>query len=255
MIWTWLRNRRRRALLSRPFPAEWDAWLQRNCRHGVRLSLDEQERWRSDIRLFVAEKHWEGCNGLTVSDEMRVTIAAHAVLLGLGFPAFPFDRLLSVLIYPDTFISRQTRYRDGIVHESDELRLGEAWYQGPIVLSWREVCEQCIEQPDGRNVVIHEFAHLLDMTNHEIDGVPALDGIAEPDRWIDAFHDEYRRLVRQVRTGRRSVVDDYGATSEAEFFAVGSEAFFERPVELRADKPQFYEILRQFYRQDPASRA
>jgi MtfA peptidase len=254
VIWSWWRQRRRRKLLAEPFPIEWQTWLERNCRHYATLSTDEQRRLRDDVRLMVAEKHWEGCNGVVVSDEMRVTIAAHAALIGLGFPALPFDRLLSVLIYPDTFVARQTRLRDGVVDEGDEPRLGEAWYQGPIVLSWREVREQCIEQPDGRNIVIHEFAHLLDMTNHAIDGVPALDGVADANQWVDRFHTEYERLVRQSRTGRPSVIDDYGATSEAEFFAVASESFFERPAELRADKPLLYEILAAYYRQDPATR-
>ncbi|MDZ4685688.1 MAG: zinc-dependent peptidase [Planctomycetaceae bacterium] len=254
MIWTWWRNRQRRRLLAEPFPAEWTTWLSRNCRHYAGLSPDGQQRLRNDVRVFVAEKHWEGCNGLTVTDEMRVTIAAHAVLLGLGFPELPFGRLLSVLIYPDTFVAPPTRQRDGIVDESHEPRLGEAWYQGPVVLSWREVREQCIEHPDGRNVVVHEFAHLLDMTNRAIDGIPALDGIADADGWVNRMGEEFSRLVRQSRLGRRSVIDDYGATSEAEFFAVASESFFERPAELRLDKPVVYECLREFYRQDPASR-
>jgi Mlc titration factor MtfA (ptsG expression regulator) len=254
-VWfSWWRNRRRKRLLAEPFPDDWQPWLARNCRHYPWLTAAEQQRLRNDVRVFVAEKHWEGCNGLVVTDEMRVTIAAHAVLLGLGFPQLPYDRLLSVLIYPDTFVARQQRLQAGIMNESDEPRLGEAWYQGPVLLSWREVREQCVEDPDGRNVVIHEFAHLLDMTNHAIDGIPALDGVADADGWVERFHTEYQRLVRQSRVGRRSVIDDYGATSEAEFFAVASEAFFERPTDLQLDKPVVYECLRSYYRQDPAGR-
>ena len=142
----------------------------------------------------------------------------------------------------------------GGVEEADEPRLGEAWYQGPILLSWREVKEQCVENDSGRNVVIHEFAHLLDMQNHEIDGIPALDGPIHSDKWIATFRDEYERLIRQARLGRRTVLDYYGATSEAEFFAVASEAFFERAVQLRDELPELYAILHQFYRQDPAGR-
>ena len=253
---TWWRNRRRKRLLSQPFPADWDTWLRRDFRHFPSLAVAEQDRLRCDVRLLVAEKNWEGCNGQVVTDEMRVTIAAHAALLGLGFADVPFDRLLSILIYPDTFVSRQVRRAKwGGVEEADEPRLGEAWYQGPVLLSWREVKEQCVDSDSGRNVVIHEFAHLLDMQNHEIDGIPALDGPIHSDTWIATFHDEYGRLIRQARLGRRTVLDYYGATSEAEFFAVASEAFFERPVHLRDESPELYAILHQFYRQDPAARA
>jgi Mlc titration factor MtfA (ptsG expression regulator) len=255
-VWTWWRNRRRKRLLDQPFPQDWEIWLRHDFRHFPRLTAVEQNRLRRDVRLLVAEKHWEGCNGLVVTDEMRITIAAHAALLGLGFDDVPFERLLSVLIYPDTFVSRQVRRAKwGGVEEADEPRLGEAWYQGPVLLSWREVQEQCVATDSGRNVVIHEFAHLLDMQNHEVDGIPALDRHIHPEKWVATFHVEYERLIRQARFGRRTVLDYYGATSEAEFFAVASEAFFERATQLREESPELYAILHQFYRQDPASRA
>jgi Mlc titration factor MtfA (ptsG expression regulator) len=253
-VWTWYRNWRRRRLAGQPFPATWDDVLRRNCRHVARLTEVDQQRLRRDVQWMVAEKHWEGCNGLVVTDEMRVTIAAHASLLGLGFGEPPFDRLLSVLIYPDAFVSRQVRRAAwGGVEEADEPRLGEAWYQGPVLLSWREVQEQCLEADSGRNVVIHEFAHLLDMQNHEIDGIPDLDGQTDARRWIATFQDEFQRLVRQARFRRETVLDHYGTTSPAEFFAVASEAFFERASDVYEEAPELYAILRQYYRQDPAA--
>jgi hypothetical protein len=253
-MFTWWRNRRRQRILSRPFPAEWEAWLPSHCRHYGRLTADQQQRLRRDVQLLVAEKSWEGCGGLTVTDEMRVTISAHAALLGLGFDALPFDRLMSVLIYPDTFVSPQRRRTPwGGVEETDEPRLGEAWYQGPVLLSWREVKEQCVENDSGRNVVIHEFAHLLDMQNYDVDGMPALDGPADVQRWTETMQRAFGRLNRQARLGRKTVLDYYGTTSEPEFFAVASEAFFERGPQLRTEFPELYDLLRTFYRQDPAA--
>lgn len=250
----WWQARRRRKLLAEPFPLEWLGWLQSNCRHYARLTPEEQQRLQQDVRLLIAEKHWEGCRGLVVTPEMQVTIAAHAALLGLGFPALPFDRLVTILIYPETFASTSTRPGPaGIIDETPELRLGEAWYQGPVILAWREVVTDCVEVARGRNVVLHEFAHLLDMSNRETDGVPDLDGVA-PERWVTVFEDAYTRHVRQTQHGRNRVLDAYGATSRAEFFAVASEAFFESAVALRTEHPQLYAIFKDYYRQDPAER-
>lgn len=249
----WWRQWQRKRLLAKPFPAEWEPWLIRNCRHYPRLDAVRQQRLRNDVRMLVAEKHWEGCNGLVVTDEMRVTIAAHAAVMGLGFPASPFDRLLSVLIYPDTFVSQQPRQKPwGVVDETAEPRLGEAWYHGPVLLAWREIVEQCIGSPGGRNVIVHEFAHLLDMANQDVDGIPDLDGVT-PQPWVQVFRDSYQRLVRQAQLGRRTVLDYYGATSKPEFFAVSSEAFFEQPQALHAEIPALYDVLREYYRQDPAA--
>ncbi len=251
----WWRARRRRKLLKQPFPPDWLGWLQTNCRHYARLNLTDQQRLRNDVRLLIAEKNWEGCRGLVVTPEMQVTIAAHAALLGLGFPELPFQRLVSILIYPETFASTATRRGPaGIVDESPELRLGEAWYQGPVILSWREVAHDCLEHAHGRNVVLHEFAHLLDMSNHETDGVPDLDGVTD-ERWVTVFVEAYQRHVRQTRLGRNRVIDAYGATSPAEFFAVASETFFESASALQTDHPELYAILQEYYRQDPAARA
>ena len=125
----------------------------------------------------------------------------------------------------------------------------------PVLLSWREVQEQCIAADSGRNVVIHEFAHLLDMQNYEIDGIPALAHHIDAEQWVATFQDEFERLIRQARHRRKTVLDYYGTTSEAEFFAVASEAFFERAAQLREESPELYAILQEFYRQDPAARA
>ncbi len=255
MIFEWWRARRRRQLLAKPIPETWERYLLSNCRHLAQLRPAEIARLRDDIRLLIAEKHWEGCNGLEVTDEMRVTIAAHAAMMGLGFPTAPFDRLMSILIYPNTFVANPRRRQPwGLEEDAAEPHLGEAWYQGPVILSWRQIRQQCVTQPDGRNLVIHEFAHLLDMANFDVDGVPDLPREVNARQWADVFHEEFRRLQRQIRLGRSTLLDEYAGTSPVEFFAVGSEAFFERPTALRAENPQVYDLLRQYYRQDPAAR-
>ncbi|OYW19091.1 MAG: hypothetical protein B7Z55_09515 [Planctomycetales bacterium 12-60-4] len=211
-------------------------------------------RLRNDVRLLIAEKHWEGCNGLTVTDEMRVTIAAHAAYMCLGFPELPFDRLVTILIYPDTFVATPRRRQPwGLEEDVAEARLGEAWYQGPVILSWRQIVSQCVERPDGRNLVIHEFSHLLDMANYDVDGIPDLPFDSNPQQWADIFRDEFQRLQRQLRLGRATVLDAYAGTSPVEFFAVGSEAFFEKPVALKTESPRVYDILRRYYHQNPAA--
>lgn len=255
MFWKWWRDRRRRKILAQPFPAEWAGWLPSLCRQYPDLSDTEQARLRQDLQLLVAEKNWEGCSGLTVTAEMQVTIAAQVALMSLGFAELPFDRLLSVLIYPDTFVAKPSRREPwGLMEETAEPRLGEAWYQGPVILSWNEVQRECVTQPDGRNVVIHEFAHLLDMANREVDGIPSLPADVDPSRWATQFHQEYDRLLRHIRLGRATLLDRYAATSIVEFFAVGSEVFFGQPQALRDHSPQLYELLQSAYCQDPASR-
>jgi Mlc titration factor MtfA (ptsG expression regulator) len=253
MLLTWWRNRRRKKILAAPFPAEWDAWLPTHCRHYAKLSPAEQQRLQNDLRILIAEKHWEGCNGLVVTPEMQVTIAAHAALMGLGFEQLPFDRLMSILIYPETFVAtRKTQMTPGAWLESNEPRLGEAWYQGPVILVWREIREQCLEAPDGRNVIIHEFAHLLDMEDRDVNGVPHLADQQQYKTWMEVTQAEFDRLQRQTRLGRRTVIDSYGATSPAEFFAVASESFFEEPQRLREEVPRLYDVLKAYYRIDTA---
>lgn len=254
-LFSWWRERRRRKLLAEPFPVEWDDILRRHVPHFHSLKPDEQERLRRDTRYFVAEKHWEGCRGLEVTDEVRVTIAGTASLLGLGFEQPPFDRLLSVLIYPETYVAPETKLGPGgVVVESAVPRLGEAWYRGPVILSWPDVLYGCQTPDDGHNVVLHEFAHLLDMLDRDVDGVPPIDDAEQYHTWKEVTTAEYERLVRDARLGRRTLLDYYGATSPSEFFAVATESFFEQPREMRELHPSLYAVMAASYRQDPAAR-
>jgi Mlc titration factor MtfA (ptsG expression regulator) len=254
-MWWLTRKQRRQKLLATPFPEAWEAIVHASCRHFGGLTEPERQIVRDRLRILVAEKNWEGCNGLILTDEIKVAIAAHAALMTIGLPELPYGRLESILVYPDTFVAtRRTRIDGGGFLESDEPRLGEAWTYGVVILVWREIREQCIEAQTGHNVIVHEFAHILDMEDRDVDGVPSLESAQQYDKWIEVTEAEFHRLDRQARLGRRTLLDVYGATNRAEFFAVASETFFEQPVRLREEIPQLYEVLKGYYRQDPAAR-
>ena len=244
MLFDWLKRRRRRRLLARPFPEAWRGYLRRNVAHYEYLSEAERAKLRDDLRVFVAEKNWEGCGGLAMTDEIKVTIAAQACLLVLALDHNYYDRVLSVLVYPHG-------YRD---EANGEGRSGEAWYRGPVVLAWEDVRYEGRHPREGHNVVFHEFAHQLDMLDGGINGTPPLRDAAQARRWHDVMTAEYKRLVAASERGRATLLDHYGATDEAEFFAVCTECFFDRPVEMRREYPQLYDLLREYYRQDPAER-
>ena len=255
MIFSWWRRRRRSKILERPFPEEWRGHLRENFAQYTWLTPEEQGRLERAAQIFVAEKNWEGCNGLEVTDEIRITIAAQACMLLLGYEDVHFDRLLSVLIYPGTYMAPERVHNTGgLVIESSSFRLGEAWHEGPVILSWPSVLRGGRFPDDGQNVVYHEFAHMLDMLDHGVDGVPPLGAAEQYREWEEVVGREFEALRRRAEHGIRGVLDVYGATNEAEFFAVATEAFFERPLELRTKHAELYGVLQKFYRQDPAAR-
>jgi Mlc titration factor MtfA (ptsG expression regulator) len=252
MIFAWLRGRRRRKLLSTPFPAAWLEYLRRNVSHYEFLNEAERARLRDDLRILVAEKRWEGCGGLRMTDEIKVTIAAQAALLVLGIGHNYFERVRSILVYPRGYRAPGPDGED--VPGETHGRLGEAWYRGPVVLSWADALAGGRNQGGGQNLVFHEFAHQLDMLDGLIDGTPLLETPAEYRRWREVMTAEYERLTREAGEGRRTLLDPYGATNEGEFFAVATECFFEQPVALSRQHPKLYELLRDYYHQDPAAR-
>lgn len=256
MLFDWLTNRRRRKLIARPFPPAWLEVLQSDLHHYARLTAAEQARVRDYVQVFVAEKHWEGCGGLHLTDEMKVVIAGLVAVLVLGFPPTYFDAVITLLVYPAGYVAPEsTTNRGGVIVEGSSARLGEAWYRGPVILSWSDVAECGRGMSGGRNVVAHEFAHQLDMLNgRQTDGVPPLESPEQLRRWNDVMACEYEQLVRACRLGEPTVLDYYGATSRVEFFAVATESFFEAPGALRTYNPELYAVLREFYRQDPAAR-
>ncbi len=255
-MFDWLRRRRRQRLLTTPFPDEWADILYRNVKHYARLNESEQSKLRNDLRILVAEKNWEGCRDLTIDDEIRVTIAAQASLLLLGFRDKYFDLVQSILVYPDAFVAPdRTDLDSGLVLEGETANEGEAWYRGPVVLSWPDALAGGRGASDGSNLVIHEFAHQLDMESGDvIDGTPILGNHLPRDRWQRVIEGEFNRLVRDCRRGRETLLDCYGATDIGEFFAVASECFFVQPSRMQNRHPDLYKLLSEFFQQDPAAR-
>lgn len=255
MIFKWLKRRRRGKLIAQPFPQAWDAYLENNVFFYKKLSLHQQQKLRDDLRILIAEKYWEGCQGFVVTEEVQVTIAAQIALLSLGMQEQYFENVLSILVYPSVYIaSEKTMGAGGIVTVERSAREGEAWYRGPVILSWDDVLEGGREESDGYNLVLHEFAHQLDMQNgHSTNGTPPLESIKQYEQWQEVLKNEYKQLRQNCRRGRRTLLDCYGATNLAEFFAVSTECFFERPQELKQKHLPLYEILAGYYHQDPAS--
>lgn len=251
------RARRRARWMSEPFPALWEKWLQE--RWKIYRSLPEEVRAgvRQRVAVLVREKRFEACGGLErITDEMRVLVLAQASLLLLvpGCRDF-FPRLRSILIYPGAFRD-QARRRFGRPEEEEErdrgTLLGESWSSGSLILSWDSVKRSAWGDPDGINVVLHEFAHQLDLDDGSTDGVPGLGSLEDSQRWAEVFQRRFDQMTSQLAEGREPVLDEYGATDPPEFFAVATEAFFETPRRLKREMGDLYEELRRYYGVDPA---
>jgi Mlc titration factor MtfA (ptsG expression regulator) len=254
MLFAWLKRRHRRQLLVTPFPEQWLSCLQNHVAQYAPLTEAEQGKLRDDLRVFVAERPWEGCGGLVLTDEMKVTIAALACLLVLKIEHDYFSRVPSILLYPSGYRAPTERSSgDGTVGPGVG-RLGEAWYRGPVVLAWDSVRAGASGADHGHNVVLHEFAHQLDFLDGYADGTPPLSSREEYRQWHEVMTSEYKRLLRDSEHGHARVLDAYGATNPAEFFAVATEAFFEKPLQLRERHAALYMALHGYYRQDTAER-
>lgn len=219
--------------------------------HG--LTPSELALLRQWATMFLHKKEISGVQGFVVTEEMRVMIAVQACLLILKLDLDYYRNWIEVIVYPGKFILDH-EYTDeiGIVHTGKMVASGESWLAGPVILSWEDVTDTHYEQ--GYNVVIHEFAHKLDMLNGAANGFPVLHADMDPHVWTAVFSGAYAAFCEQVDTGDEWIVDPYAATSPAEFFAVLSEAFFVKPCEIKHYFPQVYQQLTAFYRQDPAMR-
>jgi MtfA peptidase len=252
---------RRRRLKHRPFPKEWKSHLHHNVPYYNRLPEHDKRELEQHIQVFLAEKYFEGCAGLKITDEIRLTIAAQACMLLLHRDTDYYRGLRTILVYPAGYLAQNTtRGPGGIVTESVDPRLGESWNTpgagGPVVLSWRDVKAGAADIADGRNIVFHEFAHQLDAESGTVEGAPVLEGGAggrsQYIAWARILGSEYQSLLRSLAAQQPTVLRPYAGTSPAEFFAVLTEVFFERPAELKAQHPDLYEQMRTFFRQDPA---
>ena len=255
-MFAWLTEHRRRTILAEPFLPAWIDILRRNVPLYACLALEEQSRLGDLVRILISEKNWEGCGGLTLTDEIKVAIAGQACLLILNLDREIYPNVESILVYPAAFVARRKSVSAaGVVEEASRVLLGEAWSTGPVIVSWAGAHGGAIDPTDGSSVVYHEFAHKLDMRDGSADGVPRLADDAQYDTWARVMSAEYADLVKQAQDGQESLLDSYGAVDAAEFFAVATECFFGKSVRMRETHPDLYSVLCGFYRQDPAAKA
>jgi Mlc titration factor MtfA (ptsG expression regulator) len=254
MAFGFFRRRRRQNLRAQRVPSTWRPVLAGNLPVFRRLPPEDQAELLGHMQVFLAEKRFEGCGGLELTDEIRLTIAAQACLLLLHRETDYYPQLSTILVYPSTYVADDERHVEGpIWEEGGEYRLGHTGQRlGVLVLAW-DAAKRGALHPDGQNVVLHEFAHQLDFEDYATDGAPALATRAEYQTWARVMSSEFQALRAADEAGTPTLLDPYGATNPAEFFAVATEAFFERPRALRARHPELYAELGKFFRQDPAS--
>lgn len=239
---------------SRPSLADdWEDIVERSVAHWGFLDDDERDVLGDLIEAMVTTKRWEAANGFELTDEIRTVIAAHAGLLVLNLGIEAYDDVSSIIVHPSTMrFSRTSRGEiAGTEVSGDVDLLGEASYQGPVVIAWDSARRSARHPGRGHDVVFHEFAHQLDFADDVIDGTPPLRDRAARERWIEVCTREFE-LLRAGKGGH--LVDEYGATNPAEFFAVVTEVFFNHAIDMEAEKPDLYEVLRDFYQQDTAAR-
>lgn len=247
----WWTRRRRARLLRRPFPAAWQRILQQHVPLAARLPAPLRQRLQQLVQVFIAEKPFIGCNGQRIDDRVRVSIAAQACLLLLGQDGTHcYPRLRQVLVYPEPFVvPRRQWLPGGVLHEQPQALAGESWVQGQVILAWSEVRAGTDAAGDGRNVVLHEFAHQIDQDGGDADGRPWRADAATAERFAAVMAAAFERLQHEAS----ATLDPYGASAPAEYFAVATEAFFERPQALAAEAPQVYAELARLYRLNPAA--
>jgi len=248
------RERRRRHLRAEPVPDEWRTIIARNVPFFGRLPAADQAELLGHVQVFLDEKRFEGCAGLELTDEIRITIATQACLLLLHRRTDYYPHLVTILVYPSGFFVEGERHVEGhIWEEARSGRLGETGRQmGSMVLAWDAAKAGASDPSDGQNLVLHEFAHQLDFEDFVADGVPALGSRSAKQSWAEVMKVEFAALRAADQTGISTLLDTYGATNPAEFFAVLTEAFFERPGALRRRHPRLYTEMQRFFRQDPA---
>ena len=258
-MFSWFANRRRKKFIQELFPSAWEDILQRNVAHYCMLKDTERIHLCELIRVFIAEKDWEGCGGLQLTDEIRVTISAQACLLLLGLPHNYYQNVETIIVYPSTVVPprRKLGFFETALEPLEESHpiIGQAFQQGPVIIIWDAALHGGRHPESGHNVVYHEFAHKLDMLDGAADGTPPLRDRAEYRDWVQTCSREYLRLKHDAGHGRKSFLYAYGATNEAEFFAVATEQFFDQPLLMIKNAPDLYRVLKEYYRQDTALRA
>jgi hypothetical protein len=242
---------RRRRLKNRFFPSHWIDIIERNVSLYQRLPYSLRKRLHGHINVLLVEKKFKGCGGLHLTDEIKVTIAAIAALLLLNERGNYYSKLNLILVYPSAFIAGTTTGFGDYYLEEKQVKAGESWHIGIVVLSWENIRYDVRHWQDGRNVVLHEFAHQLDQEEGSASGVPILEKRSDYVTWGRVFRKEYEQLHRELERGVETVIDEYGATDPAEFFAVATETFFEKPCQMQRKHPELYNELKRYYKLDP----
>ncbi len=252
----WRRRREQRALARREIPdALWQRTLRRYPFLARRSDADLAELRRL-ASLFLDRKEFSGAGGFVVDDDTAVAVAVQACLPVLRLGLAAYDGFVGIVIHPAPVVApRAVTDEVGVVHQYDEVLAGEAMEGGPVMLSWADVRDAGATAGEGYNVVIHEFAHVIDMIDGEADGMPPLPDAKAMAHWSGVMQYEYDRFCERVACGHDTVLDPYGAEAPGEFFAVASEAFFVNPRALKEEQPALYRLLVEFYRQDPAAAA
>jgi MtfA peptidase len=253
MIWEKIRSLFTGATQTQAvFRYEWKDLLVANVPLYSRLPDDLRLRLHERIAHIISSTRFEGCNGLELTERMILTVAAQASMLVLNREGEPYPDLRTVYLYPTTFSSVQKRQDTyGIVTEGEVHRLGESWEMGTVILAWDSVEQGARNISDARNVTFHEFAHQLDHEDGSTDGAPGLPSREAYRSWARVFRENYADFLEQVHQRKRTLIDEYGATNPAEFFAVVTETFFEKPRQLFEKRPELYDEMRTYYGVDP----
>ncbi|HET7545460.1 MAG TPA: M90 family metallopeptidase [Polyangiaceae bacterium] len=251
-MFDFFKNKRREALRAVPLSSEERAVLDKNIPYLQKLNAQDRSELEGLVRIFLAEKSFEGCGGLELDDEIKLTIAAQACLLLLHRDTDIYPNVDAILVYPSAYRVPTEQHEGAVVIREDQARLGESWQRGLVVLAWDHVLSGAAQPRDGQNVVLHEFAHQLDSEDGVMNGTPELGARARYTSWAHVLGAEYELLSQRLHAGRSSDIDPYGATNPAEFFAVVTEMFFEKPRALERRHPELYRELAEFYEQDPA---
>jgi hypothetical protein len=247
----YLTQRRRQRIQGRSFPAQWLALVEYYVPIYSYLTPEERQQLRGHIQVFLAEKQFIGCGGLKITEEIQVAIAAIACLLLLHKRGDYFPNLRTILVYPGAYLVTATTSRGPYIEEQRVARLGESWTRDQLVVSWQQTSYDASHWQDGHNVILHEFAHQLDQADGSANGVPQLRSQAAYTQWAKVMTHSYQQMGEVVERGQKAVMDSYGATSPAEFFAVATETFFEKPRTLSKHDPELYALLRDYYQLDP----
>ena len=248
------KKRKREKLRSKELKPEWREIIIKNVKFYSFISEELKIKLHGLIQIFLAEKIFEGCEGLVITDEIKITIAAQASLLLLGREGDIYPTLRTILVYPHAYFAPlKQKMEDGSILEGYQARLGESWSRGQVVLAWDEILQDTNDIHDGHNLVFHEFAHQLDNESGAAEGIPEFEKRSSYIVWARMLTKEYNKLISDIIHHKHPLLNEYGATNPAEFFAVATEYFFEKPIDLKILHPELYKQFKNFYNLDTAA--